>query len=515
MDDTISELQQKIEQLQRRLQRERKTRQEAESITEGTTRSLYLKNLELENQQAMIRTLIEVSEEAFFIFEPEGQIIDANEEACNSLGYSYEELLGLKVSDIRKIKDNKNVPDLWKTLAPRRPLRFEDKHIRKDGTDFPVRVLVERYEHEGKNFILCHALDVSEIKAAQSEIRRSEKRARAILESMLDGLISTTPAGFIQAANPAAARLFGYPPEKLEGVNLKALIPDLFEKGRLNSLLGKIQELDAIKNDGTLFPIEVSLSELQLSDRQEVIVTFRDISERKEVDRMKDQFVSTVSHELRTPIASIRGGLGLMAGGALGALSEQAQKVVALAERNSIRLVSLINDILDHQRLKAGGFQLEIKSHRLQDIIQESLEATKGFAMEASVELKVFDSDFCVEADKSRVSQVLINLLSNAVKFSEPSSTVKIQALKQAEMIRVEVLDQGRGIPASALASIFKPFQQVNASDSRDRGGTGLGLAICKGIIERHAGEIGVESDYGQGSRFWFTLPTAKTKELD
>jgi len=231
------------------------------------------------------------------------------------------------------------------------------------------------------------------------------------------------------------------------------------------------------------------------------------------VDRLKSEFVSTVSHELRTPLTSIRGSLGLLAAGVLGDLPQQARDIVLLAERNSVRLTALINDILDFERLDSGRVAMEIAEVALQPLFEQSLESVRPVADEQRIALVSLPTALRLRADADRIVQVLVNLLSNALKFSPADSEVLLWAEAEGEgRVRIFVRDQGPGIPDAFRQRIFERFAQVETSDKRGKGGTGLGLAICKAIVEHHGGRIGVDSEPGTpgtGSTFWFDLPVA------
>jgi signal transduction histidine kinase/CheY-like chemotaxis protein len=232
--------------------------------------------------------------------------------------------------------------------------------------------------------------------------------------------------------------------------------------------------------------------------------------DRAQVDLMKDEFLSIVSHELRTPLTSIRGALGLLAGGAIGELPEKGHRMIDIAAANTDRLVRLINDILDIERITSGKVTLDRREVEIGALIQGSVEVMKPMADEAGVTLRFRGQDVRVWADSDRLIQTMTNLLSNAIKFSPAESEVSILADRVGDDLIVQVRDQGRGVPADKIESIFERFQQVDASDSREKGGTGLGLAICKEIIEKHDGRIWVASTEGRGSTFFFSLPALK-----
>jgi len=229
----------------------------------------------------------------------------------------------------------------------------------------------------------------------------------------------------------------------------------------------------------------------------------------KEVERLKQAFLSTVSHELRTPLTSIRGSLGLLASGAVGALSADVVEVVAIAERNAVRLMALINDILDLERLETGTIELQFAQVPIESILRRAMESCATFGQAHGVTVEAPDVVSVVWADADRIVQVLVNLLSNAVKFSPPGGVVTIGVERREQWVEFRVTDCGRGVPVAYRRAIFERFRQLETSDAREKGGTGLGLAICKSIIEQHGGMLGVESEEGCGSTFWFRIATA------
>ncbi len=226
-------------------------------------------------------------------------------------------------------------------------------------------------------------------------------------------------------------------------------------------------------------------------------------------ERVKDEFLSIAGHELRTPLTSIRGSLGLLAGGLVGELPAEAADMVALAVDNTDRLVRLVNDILDIERMDAGHLPLQRAPVGVGELVRQSAQALQATAEDAGVQLRVEVEELEVCADGDRIVQTLVNLLGNAIKFSPPGSVVTVAVARDEGCARFSVTDSGRGIPADQLDSIFERFNQVDASDTRERGGSGLGLAIARGIVESHGGHLWAESAPGQGSSFRFTLPLA------
>jgi signal transduction histidine kinase len=204
--------------------------------------------------------------------------------------------------------------------------------------------------------------------------------------------------------------------------------------------------------------------------------------------------------------------LTLLSVGALGSLPEQAKKVVTIAERNTIRLITLINDILDIEKLESGKLDMVFEVISMGNVLERSSESVRAFAEQNGIVLQMIPSTASVYADGDRLVQVLVNLISNAVKFSPKDAAVTVRVEEIPNWIEVKVIDRGRGIPEKFKNSLFQRFQQVEASDAKKKGGTGLGLAICKGIIEAHGGNIGVDSEEGKGSVFWFRIPPASAR---
>jgi signal transduction histidine kinase len=255
-------------------------------------------------------------------------------------------------------------------------------------------------------------------------------------------------------------------------------------------------------------------------ERHGAIVVLRDITDSKAIERMKAEFVATVSHELRTPITSIRGSLGLIAGGVTGPLTDKTRNLVEIALRNSDRLARLINDLLDIEKMESGKMQFDMAQQPLIALIEQAIEANSGYAQSFNVRYALQPSpNMLVTIDSFRLLQVMSNLLSNAAKFSLPQSTVEIAvidrtAMNGARIARVQVTDRGAGIPEEFRSRIFQKFSQADSSDARAKSGTGLGLAICKAIIEQMGGQIGYETQAGVGSTFYFDLPATAITNL-
>lgn len=234
-----------------------------------------------------------------------------------------------------------------------------------------------------------------------------------------------------------------------------------------------------------------------------------DITELKRIDRLKTEFVSTVSHELRTPLTSIRGSLGLISGGVAGKLPDAAMKLIGIAKNNCERLIRLINDILDIEKIESGKMQLDLQPMALMPLMVQAIAANEGFGLASNVSLTLHCDDpaLQVNVEADRLTQVVTNLLSNALKFSPPGGTVEVHVAQAGLGVRVEVRDHGPGIPEEFRTRIFQKFSQADSSDTRQKGGTGLGLNISRAIVERMGGSIGFETRLGEGTTFFFELP--------
>jgi PAS domain S-box-containing protein len=359
-----------------------------------------------------------------------------------------------------------------------------------------------------------------ELGAALAAQREGDELVEGILRATVEGIIGMDREGCIVFANPAAVRMLGWSEDELIG----HVAHDLFHHSHADGSPFRWEEcptrravthaetvhLEDVfwRRDGTSFPCE-SLTAPLRRDGEVIgaVSSFLDVSQRREVERMKDEFASVVGHELRTPLTSIRASLGLLAGGVLGELPGDAAQVVETAVENTERLVRLINDTLDLERIEAGVAPLNLRPQMAADLIRDAAAVVAPMAVEAGVEVvSAPGGGETVLADRDRVVQALTNLIGNAVKFSPRGETVTVGAERDRYEVVFSVTDRGRGVPVDQQQAIFERFVQVDASDARDRGGTGLGLAIARRIVEIHGGRIWVSSTPGEGATFGLTL---------
>lgn len=504
----------------------------------------------LQASQARFAGILEIANDAIIAIESNQQITLFNQGAEKIFGYTAAEVLGQPLSLL--------LPERFTTThyhqvnqfaqsagqARRMGERGEIIGRRKDGTEFPAEASISKLQL-GNNYIVTAILrDISDRKRAEA----SMSQLAAIVESSEDAIISETLDGIVISWNASAERLFGYAADDIIGQPVRAIIP-ADHWGEKQQMLQQLQRGERIYHhetvrqhqDGTLIDVALTISPVKDAYGTMIGVSkiIRDITAQRALDRMKSEFISIVSHELRTPLTAIRGSLGLLASGVYDNKPEKVRRMLQVASEQTDRLVRLVNDILDLQRLESGRMSLTMQVCDVSTLMQAAMDTMLGSAESQQVHLMMTPptSLLAVWASPDAIIQTIINLLSNAIKFSEPGSTVWLSAdvWQQNEQVGKEnragqgaiimslrppspssvpsilfsIKDQGRGIPADKLVTIFERFQQVDASDSRDKGGTGLGLAICHKIIEQHSGCLWVESVLGKGSIFYFTLPIA------
>jgi PAS domain S-box-containing protein len=376
--------------------------------------------------------------------------------------------------------------------------------------------------------------DSRELASVTAESRRRVEAAHAdllaTLETVPAALMIFNTDGSVRLRNRAATEVMGIEPQNPE---LRRNYWDRFKRIAKDgvviprerwistrALQGEIirnEELEIHHPDGRVFPILASGAPLknELGHIAGCIVAFQDIAKMREVDRLKDEFVSIVSHELRTPLTSIRGSVQLVLDDEKAVTGDEHRTLLQIALNNCERLVRIINDILDVSKIESGNLVLRKKAAHVADLIRQSVDVVGGPARAAGVSLEVTVPANIrpVMVDPDRIVQALVNLLSNAVKFAPSASTVTVTATGTEHTVTVVVADQGEGIAPENLNRLFRKFQQVDSSSSRRKGGTGLGLAITKALVEQHGGRIFVDSELHKGTRFSFTLPAASAEE--
>ena len=482
--------------------------------------------------------------EAELMDEPGPRIFYVNPAFTRMTGYTLEEVLGKTPRILQGEKTDRASLDRIRTaLETWQPVRVDLINYRKDGTEFWVELSIVPIANETGCFTHWVSVqrDISgrklaeaalqqlnellemrvvqrtrELESSQTELRESEALFRSLSESSPVGIFKIDAGGKCTYTNPRCQAIGGFTAAEALGDGwMRFVHPEDIKLIRAKwsesrSLDGDFScEFRHIQPNGTIRFGRVKTATI-FSDKGQLIGyvgTVIDITESRAIEKMKNEFISIVSHELRTPLASIRGSLGLLAAGVLKNKPETAKQMLEIASNETERLVRLVNDILDLERLDSSEITIVKQCCDAQVLMRKSAEAVLSLAADKQIDLSILPSSATIWAESDRIVQLLVNLLSNAIKFSAPGSTVTVRVDDLGGQVLFEVKDRGRGIPADKLETIFGRFQQVDASDSRQKGGTGLGLAICRSIVQQHGGRIWAESVVSEGSSFYFTLP--------
>jgi len=364
-----------------------------------------------------------------------------------------------------------------------------------------------------------------QLEVGSTELRQLALQNERVVQSVVDGVVGVDAQGRVTFVNPRAVAMLGRSEADLVGSPESLLFADLAPEataeqdapGPRGSDVSKALVTGTVvasararfrRGDGSSFPVELAVGPIrEANEILGAVVVFRDVSARLAVEKMKNEFVSVVSHELRTPLTSIRGSLGLLAAGKGGELSSQGSRMVTIALESSERLTRLIEDMLDLERMESGSLTMVPIICEIRPLVNTALNEVDAMGRRYGVTVDAGDVDGVVRGDPDRIVQTLTNLLGNSIKFSPRGGTVRVSAGQRGPLVEFAIIDRGRGIPADRVERIFERFEQVDSSDSRERGGTGLGLSISRDIIELHGGSIWVESELGHGSTFRFTLP--------
>lgn len=517
-----------------------------------------------------LAAIVEGSEDAIVSETLDGEITSWNESAERIFGYSKDEIVGQNVSVLawpgfqgdldvllerirrggsvdhlevlRRHKDGSQL-QISLSLSPIRSGTGELIGIAKIARDITQRKLGEEALKRSQNEL--------ENSREREELSRGEalasRRFRDLIEQAPDAILEVDGEGRILTANRMAESMFGYTREELTGLMVDSLVPAgsrgshahhrrSFAEAGVSRPMGHNRDLAAVRKDGSEVEVEISLSPIQAASGVHTIAVVRDISLRKRAEaeirllqesymrelasrqveaerlnRLKSEFMASVSHELRTPLHTILGFAQLLAEQGEGPLNETQQRFLHHIQRDSEHLLGLINDVLDLSRIEAGALTLHPEMLRLDDAVREAVEAARPFAASRGVALLASALQPTeASADGSRLRQVLNNLLNNAVKFTPAGGTVTVDVYEPGDgRVGVRMTDTGIGIAEEEQERIFGKFYQLTGTPGGTREGTGLGLAICKQLVEMHGGQIGVRSKPGEGSCFWFTLPSA------
>ncbi len=479
---------------------------------------------QLRDSEALSRAIAESMAEGVVTATQEGIIVNANRAARHLFGYRIEDLVDQPVAMLLPTRYQMGFTAFFSALAGRpRGFRESDTQVlgqRRDGTEFPVNVSFGDVDVGGRRLFTAIIRDVTESRRIAEALRDSEAQLRQLTDNVPALIAYVDRYKRFQFHNKAYEEVFGLPREKIQGKTMLEIMGPAFyagiEKHADEVLAGYAVRYEREHTTAAGERREYVMSYLPRygeGDEQDKVIGFfslgTDVTELKRIDRMKSEFVSTVSHELRTPLTSIRGSLGLVWGGVAGVLPEKAKGLIGIAKNNCERLIRLINDILDSEKIESGKMQFELQTHEMQPLMAQALADNEGFALQHQVRLALHapKQPLRVRVDSDRLIQVLTNLLSNAIKFSPADSEVQVLLGRHAGRVRVEVRDKGPGIPEAFRQRIFQKFSQADSSDTRQKGGTGLGLNISKAIVERMEGSLGFTTELNAGTTFFFDLP--------
>lgn len=468
------------------------------------------------------RSIFEHAIEGIFRSTVGGTYISVNPALARIYGYDSPEELQASITDIANslyVDPTRRAVFQQYIALSGSVSGFVSKVYRKDGST--IWISENAHAIYDTNGAICYyegfVIDITEHKQADELLRTREEKYRALINAIPDVMVLIDRNGLFLEEKAGKDSIHAF--DSLQGKSLYDVLPYQVAQSALNHINTAL-DTDTIQ----LFEYQLVGDTVQCDYEMRIVVSgkdvalaiIRDISERKKAERLKNEFVSIVSHELRTPLTSIRGSLSLIAGAMAHDLPPKVKSMVDIAHKNSERLVSLVNDILDIDKIESGKMVFELKSVNIIVLVEQAVETNRSYGVQYGITYQI-QADFPtvnVFADDDRIMQVLANLLSNAAKFSPRGSTVLIKVSRKDKNIRVEVTDSGPGIPAEFRSRIFQKFAQADSSDTRQKGGSGLGLSISKAIIEKHNGIIGFESELNKGTTFFFELPEWRETEV-
>lgn len=461
------------------------------------------------------RVVLEYATDVILSFNDVGTITAVSRAAETCWGYPGNELLGKPVIDLIAEDFQKSFVETVRMVRQtREPKAFEGRVITKSRGELDTLWSFNWGAEEDSMFCVAH--DISERKRSERLIQESEQRIRAIIEHMPVGLAVVDSQGHILFLNNKLLEMVGKNLQELGQHTIFDLVENRFALPIENdTVTGEIIQTALHREDKTPLPVEISTDTVSLSAGEAVLCTIIDVSERIKVQEIRREFLRMVTHDLRTPLASVKGYFQLLEAGAYGKQSESAESAAARATRNLAEVIDVISDLLDVDKIESGALVLAPSPTTIDSLFKEVHEKISSLATSKEITMHYEINDMPLEADVSLILRVLVNLVGNAIKFSQPGSTVALRSEFNESSVRIEVKDQGCGIPKEEQEHIFDHYRQAQKIEINGIRSSGLGLAICKRVVEAHAGLIGVQSEVGKGSTFWFTLPLTTPKETD
>lgn len=511
LEQRVIERTRDLQQINDRLQLELLERQKAEAA--------------LQISQSRFAGILEIASDAIIAIDCSQKITLFNQGAEQIFGYKATEAIGQPLTLLIPQDFTDIYRDYMRSVSaavdPSRAIAARQKivAIGRDGSKFPAEASISYLELGQEKVYTVILRDITQQQQIENNLRDALKKIDFHFANSPLAAIEWDRDFRVSRWSATAEKIFGWSAERVLGKRpdeWKFVVPE--DAQMISELMARfitgVEASNVTVNrnycqDGTIVNCEWYNSVL-LDDTgrmESVFSLVLDVTDRHQIERMKDEFISVVSHELRTPLTSIYGSLKMLDSGLLTHQPNKEKRLLTIAVESTDRLMRLVNDILDIERIESGTVQMIKSVWKVADVMAKAVEAIEPLAEKAGVQIRVTDSGGQVWVDCDRMIQAFTNLLSNAIKFSPAGSTIWFTAIKQAGQMLFQVRDCGRGIPADKLGMIFERFQQVDASDARNGEGTGLGLAICRSIIQQHGGHIWVESVLGEGSTFSCMLP--------
>jgi PAS domain S-box-containing protein len=512
LEQRVLERTQDLQQINNRLQLELIERQKAEAA--------------LKISQSRFAGILEIASDAIIAIDSNQKITLFNQGAEQIFGYKATEAIGQPISlllapefaDMYRhyIRLSSSLDfDANRALGSRQQIVA----LRRDGTEFPAEASISYLQLGQEKVYTAILRDVTERQQIENNLRDALKKIDfhfansplAAIEWDRDFRVSRWSATAEKIFGWSAERVLGKRPDEWKFVVPEdvEMISEVMQRFTTGAETNNVTVNRNYCQDGTIVNCEWYNSVL-LDDTgrmESVFSLVLDVTDRYQIERMKNEFIAVVSHELRTPLTSIYGSLKMLDSGLLNHQPAKEKRLLTIAVESTDRLMRLVNDILDIERIESGTVQMVKSVYKVSELMAKAVDAIEPLAEKAGLQIIATDAGGHVWIDCDRMIQAFTNLLSNAIKFSPAGSTIWFTATKQAGQMLFQVRDRGRGIPADKLGIIFERFQQVDASDARNGEGTGLGLAICRSIIQQHGGNIWVESVLGEGSTFSCILP--------